>query len=133
MDFASTRSCHCLAARMEARAITRIFEARLRPHGLRATQFSALAVLEQRGVTRLKDLARILDLERTTLTRIAGRLERSGLIQTAASADARERRLEITAEGRRRLAAAFPAWQEAQDLVDRRLATSPHGRITSTP
>ncbi|HSJ65066.1 MAG TPA: MarR family transcriptional regulator [Gemmatimonadaceae bacterium] len=118
---------------MEARAITRIFEARLRPHGLRATQFSVLAVLAQRGTIRLKELARILDLERTTLTRIAGLLERRGLVETTPSPDARERPLAITLAGRRALADALPSWREAQEAVDRRLAASPRGRITSTP
>lgn len=133
MELADTRHCHCLAARMEARAITRIFEARLRPHGLRATQFSVLAVLAQRGTIRLKELARILDLERTTLTRIAGLLERRGLVETTPSPDARERPLAITLAGRRALADALPSWREAQEAVDRRLAASPRGRITSTP
>jgi DNA-binding MarR family transcriptional regulator len=133
MSLADTRDCHCLAARMEARAITRIFEARLRPHGLRATQFSVLAVLAQRGTTRLKELARMLDLERTTLTRIAGLLERQGFVETAPSTDARARPLTITPAGRRALVNALPAWREAQELVDRRLAASPRGRITSTP
>jgi DNA-binding MarR family transcriptional regulator len=119
-ELSQTRNCHCLAARMEARAITRIFEAKLRPHGLRATQFSVLAVLSLKGTTRMKDLARILDLERTTLTRIAGLLERKGLIATIDAADARERPLEITAAGHAKLDEALPAWREAQDIVDRR-------------
>ena len=105
---------------MEARAITRIFEAKLRPHGLRATQFSVLAVLSLKGTTRMKDLARILDLERTTLTRIAGLLERKGLVATIDAADARERPLEITEAGSAKLDEALPAWREAQVIVDRR-------------
>ena len=133
MDLAGTRHCHCLAARMEARAITRIFEHRLRPHGLRATQFSVLAVLAQRGTTRVKDLARILGLERTTATRIVGLLERKEFVRACDSGDARERPLEITPAGRSKLHDALPAWQGAQDLVDERLAASPRGRITSTP
>lgn len=133
MELADTRNCHCLAARMEARAITRIFEDRLRPHGLRATQFSVLAVLAQRGTTRVKDLARILGLERTTATRIVGLLERKGLVESRDSGDARERPLEITAAGRSKLHDALPAWRDAQTLVDGRLAEAPRGRITSTP
>lgn len=121
-ELAATRNCHCLAARKEARAITRIFEARLRPHGLRATQFSVLAVLAIKGTTRMKELARILDLERTTLTRIAGVLESKGFLATGESDDARARPLELTAAGRAALEAALPAWREAQDLVDRRAA-----------
>jgi DNA-binding MarR family transcriptional regulator len=111
------RQCHCLVARKRARAITRHFEAYLRPHGLRATQFSILAALTLAGPKRMGELARMLGLERTTLTRIAGLLEGKGWIQSQASEDSRERPLRVTAAGRRKLESAYPSWKEAQDLV----------------
>ncbi|MFB9807040.1 hypothetical protein ACFFQF_18180 [Haladaptatus pallidirubidus] len=51
MDFSATKDCHCLAARRRAREITRLYEEKLRPHGLRATQFSVLAALALKGPT----------------------------------------------------------------------------------
>src|SRR5438270_125986 len=45
VDLSLCTRCRCLAARRNARAITRHFEAELRPHGLRATQFSILPAL----------------------------------------------------------------------------------------
>ncbi|HUF30519.1 MAG TPA: MarR family transcriptional regulator [Gemmatimonadaceae bacterium] len=122
IDLSATRACHCLAARRQARAITRIFEEKLRPHGLRATQFSILAVLSLKGTTPVKALADVLGLERTTLTRVSGLLERKGLVDTVESPDGRERPLRITPTGRRTLERAFPAWKEAQELVEGRLA-----------
>lgn len=119
VNLSTCRGCHCLAARRYARAITHLYEEKLRPHGLRATQFSVLAALALRGPTPVKELAEILGLERTTLTRIGAVLERNGWVRTAESQDARERPSRLTAAGRRRLEAAFPAWREAQDLVDR--------------
>ena len=113
----ATRGCHCLKARKAARAITRLYEAKLRPHGLRATQFSVLAVLTLKGPTRLGELARILDLERTTLTRIAGLLETREWIEDGKADDARERLLCITDAGRSVLDDALPAWREAQDAT----------------
>lgn len=121
IDLSVCRGCHCLAARRYARAITRLYEEKLRPHGLRATQFSVLAALALRGPTPVKELAEILGLERTTLTRIAGLLERNGWVRIARSEDARRRPLRLTQAGRRKLEGAFPAWQKAQDLVSRRL------------
>ncbi len=121
VDLSACRGCHCLAARRHARAITRLFEAKLRPHGLRATQFSVLAALALKGPTPVKELAETLGLERTTLTRIGALLERNGWVSTAQSEDARERPFRLTGAGRRKLEGAFPAWEEAQDLVDRRL------------
>jgi DNA-binding MarR family transcriptional regulator len=122
VDLSVCRSCHCLAARRAARAITRLYEERLRPHGLRATQFSILAALTLKGPTPLGELAELLGLERTTLTRSAALLERKGWIAPAFSADARRHPLRLTPAGRRKLARAFPAWKSAQQLVGRKLA-----------
>jgi DNA-binding MarR family transcriptional regulator len=123
IDISHTRACHCLAARRQARAISRIYEQRLRPHGLRATQFSVLAALAIKGPTPVRELADLLGLERTTLTRVGAPLERQGWIRADRAADARVRPLRLTPAGRRKLERAYPAWREAQDLVDRRGAT----------
>jgi DNA-binding MarR family transcriptional regulator len=114
VDLLATKDCHCLAARRAARAVTRQFEAKLRPHGLRATQFSILASLALKGPTPLTKLADFLVLERTTLTRIAGLLSDQGWLTTIPADDARTRLLSITPAGRRKVESAFPAWQEAQ-------------------
>lgn len=116
---AATKDCRCLAARRTARAITRMYEARLRPHGLRATQFSILAALALKGPTPVTELAKALGLERTTLTRSSGLLEEKGWVRGAASEDAREHLLKLTPVGRRTLEAAFPAWQAAQEQASR--------------
>ncbi|MGH8161629.1 MAG: MarR family winged helix-turn-helix transcriptional regulator [Gammaproteobacteria bacterium] len=117
-DLWETRNCHCLAARREARAVTRLYEEKLRPYGLRATQFSILAALTLKGPTRLGELADLLGLERTTLTRAAKLLERNRWIGAAPSKDAREHLLKIRSAGRRKLEAAFPAWKSVQDSLD---------------
>lgn len=125
MDLALTRYCHCLAARRRARLVTRYYESALRAHGLRATQFSVLAVLALAGPLTMGRLATLLGLERTTLTRSAGPLERDGWIGAARSPDGRERRLRLTAAGRRKLEAAFPAWKAAQDSAAAKFPMKP--------
>jgi DNA-binding MarR family transcriptional regulator len=117
MDLSLCKQCHCLAARRRARAVTRHFEAKLRPHGLRATQFSILAALALAGPTPMGELARLLGLERTTLTRGALLLERDGWVSNDSSPDGRERPLRLTASGRRKLESAYPAWKVAQDSI----------------
>jgi len=117
VDFSVCKDCHCLAARRHARAMTRLFETELRPHGLRATQFSVLAALALKGPTPVKELAETLGLERTTLTRIGAVLERNGWVNTAPSEDARARPLRLTGAGRRKVEGAFPAWKKAQELT----------------
>ncbi len=121
-ELARTKQCHCLAARSEARRITRLYERNLRPHGLRATQFTVLAALSIVGPTPIKELATLLGLERTTLTRSSVLLERDGYIRVAHSEDGRRRPLELTPAGRRKLDEAYPAWKEAQDRIERERA-----------
>ena len=94
----------------------------MRPHGLRATQFSILAALALKGVTPVRELADLLGLERTTLTRSAVLLERNGWVRAGWSGDAREHPLELTSAGRAKLEEAYPAWQSVQELVGRMLA-----------
>ena len=121
MDLSETKNCHCLAARRRARELTRRYEKQLRPHGLRATQFSVLAALAQKGPTPLGELADVLGLERTTLTRSANLLAEEGWVTEADSDDARVRRLRLTQIGREKVESAYPAWKEVQDEVDRQL------------
>jgi DNA-binding MarR family transcriptional regulator len=124
LDLAATRGCHCLTARRNARTLTRLYEAKLRPHGLRATQFSILAALALKGATPISELAEVLGLERTTLTRSAALLEQKGWVAVASSEDAREHPLRLKAAGQRKLESALPAWREAQELIDQWLMQS---------
>ncbi len=116
------KGCRCLAARRYARELTRLYEGALRPHGLRATQFSVLAALALKGPTPVTALAGTLGLDRTTLTRIAAVLERRRLVAAGrtSTSDARRRILRLTAPGRRKLEEAFPAWKDAQQLAEHR-------------
>jgi len=116
--------CHCLAARRKARELTRMYEAKLRPHGLKATQFSILVALAAVGPKPISVLASALGLERTTLTRGAALLARDGLVAEVQSEDGRERQLTLTGRGRRKLEAAYPAWKAAQDKASKSLQVS---------
>lgn len=111
-------ACHCLAARRAARGITRVYDGELRPHGLRVTQFSVLAALALGGPETAARLAEELGLERTTLLRSAALLERKGWIREGRPRDRRERPIQLTAAGRRKLLSAYPAWKTAQDSVE---------------
>ncbi|MCM8747761.1 MarR family transcriptional regulator [Thermomicrobiaceae bacterium CFH 74404] len=129
IDLTATQECYCLAARRYARALTRLYEQKLRPHGLRATQFSILAALALKGPTPITELASFLVLDRTTLSRSAALLQRRGWVEIAPAEDARERPLRLTPAGRRKLEEAFLAWKEAQDLVSAGRANSDRQRV----
>jgi len=124
LDLRLCMGCHCLAARRKARELTRLYEAKLRPHGLKATQFSMLVALAVAGPKPMGVLASALGLERTTLTRGVALLIRDGLVAELRSEDGRERQLTLTGRGRRKLEAAYPAWRSVQEKVDKSLRVS---------
>jgi DNA-binding MarR family transcriptional regulator len=113
-----TKACLCLAARRNARTITRFYDEHLRPHGLRSTQFSVLAALSLMGATPLGRLAHVLEVDRTTLTRSAALLERNGWVRFEDGSDARTRPVAVTPAGRSKLEEALPSWAVAQSAME---------------
>ena len=108
------QSCACFNLRRAARLVTQRFDLKLRQSGLKANQFSILMVsYDQEGILLTK-MARILGMERTTLTRNLSLLERSGFITIGSGEDRRERRIMITQKGACLLEKALPLWKEAQ-------------------
>ncbi|HWY16518.1 MAG TPA: MarR family winged helix-turn-helix transcriptional regulator [Rhizomicrobium sp.] len=109
-----TAQCLCLASRRAARAITRRFEAALRPHGIKATQFTLLAALALKGPQPIGALAEFIGLDRTTLTRNLAVAAEQSLVRIVSGEDGRARVASITARGRKTLRRAFSAWRETQ-------------------
>src|SRR5262245_41728477 len=98
--FLDCRECFCSALRRAGRAVTQHYEAAFRGTGLRATQFTILATLAQTEPMTMSELADLLGLERTTLTRNLRPLESKGWIRAASdSEDLRRRRIGLTAKG----------------------------------
>src|SRR5712692_8766939 len=62
-------ACAVMNFRQMARAVTAHYDAQLRPAGLRATQLNLLMAIESEAATTVTDLAEILAMDRTTLTR----------------------------------------------------------------
>jgi DNA-binding MarR family transcriptional regulator len=109
--------CVCATLRMATRAVARIYDRALEPHGLRTTQYSILARLEAEGPAPVGHLAARLAMDRTTLAREAAPLVRSGLVAEEPGEDRRKRVLALSPEGLARLEAARPAWRDAQRQV----------------
>src|SRR5437867_12576677 len=132
-DLRLCADCHCLAARRRARELTRLFDEHLRPHGLRATQFSVLAMLALGGGATVNRLADALGVERTTLSRSTAILEQRGWVKSDTSSDARMRPISLTESGRRKLESAYPAWKAAQDAVTAQLGDTALTSATPQP
>ncbi len=114
MDVTEPTNCTCFGLRKAARAVTQMYDQALKPSGLRATQLSLLAVTERAGPRRMAEIAELLVMDRTTLTRNLKPLLDQGLLERVAGADRRRRPIAITAKGRAALAQALPYWREAQ-------------------
>ncbi|MGB0497018.1 MAG: MarR family winged helix-turn-helix transcriptional regulator [Rubricella sp.] len=114
--------CLCLHLQRAARAVGRIFDEALRPVGLTNGQYSLLMALNRPQAPRLKDVAPLLAMDRTTLTAALKPLERRGYVVVRPDEeDRRSRRLLLTDAGRDVLKRAVPIWRATHDLLDERL------------
>jgi DNA-binding MarR family transcriptional regulator len=121
-DQSAARSCaqhiarECLGSRARrlTRLISRHYDEALRPHGVTAAQFQLLVGIALAGSVQATALGRILDLEKSTLSRNLARMVAKGWVTSG-------RELELTAAGARLLRKGYPSWQSAQRQVEDRL------------
>jgi DNA-binding MarR family transcriptional regulator len=115
-------SCLCLATQRAARALARRFDEALRPVGLTSGQFSLLMSLNRPQPPSVGSVARLLAMDRTTITANLKPLERRGLVDsTADPADGRSRLLTLTETGLKVLREAVPIWQSTHVEVEQSL------------
>ena len=118
---------------MVSRAVTQLYDAVLRPSGLRITQFGILATIARLGEANLRQLEGALAIDQTTLTRSLDLLERDGVIERVPHPDGRVKAMRLTSRGTRALERARPLWAKAQDTVLREVGpkawTDAQGRL----
>jgi DNA-binding MarR family transcriptional regulator len=89
-----------------------VMDSVLRPYGLGSTQWYVLHQLVNEGPTMQRDLVRMLQIERATLSGVVTTLVRKGLVdQTPDSEDQRQRMLRITRSGTK-------LWRELPDPIE---------------
>jgi DNA-binding MarR family transcriptional regulator len=111
----------CASFRRASRALTQLYDEALRPLGLRATQFTILQALSLAGEVSQGELAQILAMDSTTLTRTLRIMGREGWIAERRGHDRRERLLRLAKAGRHQFDRALPSWENAQRQLGRRL------------
>lgn len=114
-------TCACTNLRRAARAVTQMYDDALRDSGLRSTQFTFLQVLSLKGELTQGQLAQLLVIDSTTLTRTLGALRRSGWIRSRSGDDRRERHWSLTPKGRQKVVQVRPAWEAVQERVRSRI------------
>jgi DNA-binding MarR family transcriptional regulator len=111
--------CLCLHTQRAARMLARRFDEALRPVGLTNGQFSLLISLNRPEPPAMAPVARLLAMDRTTLTAALKPLERRGLVTIGVGTeDRRNRRLSLTQAGRDLLADAVPIWHRLHTAIE---------------
>ncbi|QFS50723.1 MarR family winged helix-turn-helix transcriptional regulator [Nostoc sphaeroides] len=101
--------------------MTQHFDEVLKPSGLLVTQFTILAAVAIAKSATVNELAEILVMDRTTLTRNLKPLEREGWLKSKPGQDQRTRIIALTEAGEVVLAKALPLWKQAQSMVEEAL------------
>lgn len=123
--------CMCANLRRASRALTQHYDEALRPHGLRATQFTVLQTLSLAGEVSQGQLGEILAMDSTTLTRTLDIMADHGWIVKQHGEDRRERRLRLSHEGEAQLRRALPSWEEVQKKLRRQLGNKRLDKLNS--
>jgi DNA-binding MarR family transcriptional regulator len=114
----------CASFRRAARALTQLYDDALRPHGLRATQFTILQALSLTGEISQCELGELLVLDSTTLTRTLRLMRTRDSIAERPGKDRRERWVQLSAAGRRKFKRASVPWQELQTRLRSRASSA---------
>jgi DNA-binding MarR family transcriptional regulator len=121
--------CACANLRRASRVVTKYYDAMLRPSGLHVSQFTLLQALNTAPEISQKQLAELLEIDSTTLTRTLAPLRRKGWLLVETGADRRELRLSLTAAGKREYKRALPYWQSAQKGLEQALGKETWNRL----
>jgi DNA-binding MarR family transcriptional regulator len=112
--------CLLVRARKLDRVLTRIYDAELRPFGLKASQLSLLVLVAKVGPIRRIEIAKCLHFDPSTLTRNLKIMLINGWIQEIEDGeDGRGLPVQITAQGRDLLNQVGPSWRKAQTRTEK--------------
>lgn len=115
--------CHCLAARRNARFLTRLYDRHLAAASLSISQFSLLAMLGTHPDISISELAELMVMERTTLVRALKPLQTAGLIHSRAEGVRSALRLGLSDAGMAKIKESEPFWLAAQAEYEAHIGT----------
>ena len=109
--------CVAVRVRMLNRVVTNIYDDALRTLDLKVSQMNILVAAAKMGTARPIEVCEHLHLDVSTLSRNVERMKARGWLEVVADGDGRSQPFRLTAQGRKLLDAAVPAWSEAQQQV----------------
>ena len=107
-------SCVAVRLRLLNRVVTNFYDTALRPLDLKASQLNILIVAAKLGLARPAQVCEILQLDTSTLSRNVERMLARGWLEVVSDADARTQPFRLTAQGRKLIEKAVPAWEQGQ-------------------
>ncbi|WP_076750606.1 MarR family winged helix-turn-helix transcriptional regulator [Desulfatitalea tepidiphila] len=109
----------CVAGNLRrvSRAIAKVYDEALRPSGLRGTQFNLMTAIILMGPVTISKLAEALVMDRTTLTRNLGPLQKQGLVDISTGDDQRIRIVAVSREGKHVYQSALSLWDKVQNEI----------------
>ena len=111
---AIARTCIALRLRLLNRGVTNLYDDALRPLGLKVSQLNVLVVTAKLGLARPAQVCDLLQLDTSTLSRNVERMRAKRWLEVVPGEDARTQPFRLTAQGKRLLEKAVPAWEQAQ-------------------
>ena len=111
-----TIGSECIAVRIRLlnRTVTKIFDEALRPLGVKVSQLNVLMVVAKRGPIAPGEVARKLNMEKSTLSRNVDRMKTRGWLRVSQGDSGRKQILELGAAGRKLIEKSLPYWKKAQ-------------------
>jgi DNA-binding MarR family transcriptional regulator len=113
--------CTNLKLRQLMRRVARHYDAEVGKAGLKGTQYSLLSHVVKLGPIRPVDLAAVMGVDASTLSRNLKPLVAAGWLALAPGADGRSRLVEATDAGRDKRAEAQRRWRVAQERLNEAL------------
>lgn len=118
-DQAQLKSLACTNMRLRqlVRRVSSHYDAEMAKAGLKTTQYSLLTHVNKLGPLRPGELAKIMGLSASTLTRNLKPVMDAGWVTMSAGSDARSRMVVITPDGRAKRDEARLRWKAAQESL----------------
>lgn len=117
------KTCIAVRLRLLNRVVTSLYDEALRPLGLKVSQLNILIVTAQLGLARPAQVCKILQLDTSTLSRNVKPLQAHGWLEVVDDEDARAQPFRLTAQGKRLIEKAIPAWEQGQHRASELLGT----------
>lgn len=118
------KGCTNLKLRQLTRRVSQHYDSFTARAGLKTTQYSLLTAVDRMGPLPPGELARLMHMEPSTLTRNLKPLSDAGWVLVGEGADGRSRLVSVTPEGKAKRAEAKRLWRQAQDALNDKLGAA---------